>query len=157
MPEADEGKSRRGESHERQGPDRRQRPTPMLSRHLFWGRRRTGRRAGEQSRIYVDRPGPWVTTACVALVALSIADAWVTLRILSAGGEEINPLMRRVLALGDGPFVFVKVGLTVLGAFVLCLHQTWPIGRICLWAALGAYGVLTAYHLVVQAMRGWTG
>jgi uncharacterized protein DUF5658 len=140
---------------ERQVEDRRRRPTPMLSRYVFWGRRRGGRRAGEQVRIYVDRPGPWVITACVLLVALSIADAHVTLRILSAGGQEVNPVMRRVLALGDGPFVFVKIALTVLGALVLCLHKTWPLGRACLWLALGGYGLLTAYHLVALATRNW--
>ncbi|HEV8440518.1 MAG TPA: DUF5658 family protein [Methylomirabilota bacterium] len=128
----------------------------MLSRYLIWGRRRGGRRAGEQSQIYVDRPAPWALTACVLLVALSIADAHVTLRILSAGGAEINPVMRAALALGDHSFVFLKVGLTVVGAVILYLHTTWLLGRVCLWIAVGGYAFLTAYHLVVLAVRGWS-
>ena len=129
----------------------------MLSRYLLWGRRRGARRAGEQTRIYVDRPGPRVIAACVLVVALSVADAYVTLRILSEGGEEINPLMRAVLGLGARQFLIVKIGLTAAGAAILCLHKTWPLGRVCLGIALGGYAILTAYHLVVQAMRGWTG
>jgi hypothetical protein len=153
-----DGEEIRGrESDQRGAPDRRRRPTPVLSRYLFRGRRRGGRRGREQSRIYVDRPGPGVVAACVLVVALSVADAYVTLRILAEGGEEVNPLMRAVLALGHGPFVIVKVGLTVAGAAILCLHKNWPLGRVCLGIALGGYALLTAYHLVVQAMRGWTG
>jgi hypothetical protein len=128
----------------------------MLSRYLFWGRRRGGRRGGD-SRVYVDRPGAWVIAACVGLLLLSIADAHVTLLILSNGGAEINPLMRAALGLGDGPFVLTKLGLTFAGAAVLCLHKTWPLGRVCLWIALGGYGVLTAYHLVIHATRSWAG
>lgn len=147
-------------SHERDArgvADRRRRPTPMVSRFLFTGRRRGGRRAGEQDRIYVDRPGAWVITACVILIALSVADAYVTLLILSGGGVEVNPIMRAVLMLGHRPFVIVKIGLTVLGAAVLCLHKTWPLGRLCLWIALGGYGCLTVYHLLVHATRAWSG
>jgi len=129
----------------------------MLSRYLFWGRRRGGRRAREQTRIYVDRPGPGVIAACGLVVALSIADAYVTLHILSEGGVEVNPLMRAVLALGHRPFVVVKVGLTVAGAAILCLHRSWPLGRVCLAIALGGYALLTVYHLVVQAIRGGPG
>ena len=145
------------ESDQRRAPDRRRRPTPMLSRYLFWGRRRGGRRGGEQTRIYVDRPGPGIIAAGAVVVALSIADAYVTLRILAEGGEEVNPLMRTVLALGHRPFVIVKVGLTVAGAAILCLHKSWPLGRVCLAIALGGYALLAAYHIVVQATRGWTG
>ena len=145
------------ESDRRRAPDRRRRPTPMLSRYLFWGRRREGRRARERARIYVDRPGPGVIAACVLVVALSIADAYGTLRVLSEGGVEVNPLMRAVLALGHRPFVIVKVGLTVAGAAILCLHKSWPLGRICLAIALGGYALLAAYHIVVQAISGGTG
>jgi len=153
------GRERRGrhESEKRQTPDRRRRATPMLSRYVIRGRRRAARRADEQERIYVDRPGPWVIAAGVILVGLSLVDAYITLGILSEGGEEINPLMRAVLNLGTGSFLSVKVGLTGLGAVLLCLHKTWSVGRICLGVALGGYAALAVYHLVVQTMRGWTG
>jgi uncharacterized protein DUF5658 len=141
----------------RQAPDRRRQPTPMISRYQLWGRRRGGRREGEQSRIYVDRPGRWVITACAFVIALSIADAHVTLRILGEGGTEINPVMRTMLALGERPFLIVKLALTLTGAAIVYLHNTWPLGRLSMWIALGSYGFLTGYHVVIHVMRRWAG
>jgi uncharacterized protein DUF5658 len=141
----------------RQAPDRRRQPTPMISRYQFWGRRRGGRRQAEHYRIYVDRPGRWVIIACALVIALSIADAHVTLSILGDGGAEINPVMRAVLALGERPFLIVKLALTLTGAAVLYLHNTWPLGRVSVWIALGGYGALTGYHMVIHVMQRWAG
>jgi uncharacterized protein DUF5658 len=126
----------------------------MLSRYLFRGRRRGGRRTGEKENVYVDRPGGWLIVACVSLVAVSIADAYVTLLIIAEGGAEINPYMRAVLDFGHRPFLIVKIGLTGAGATVLLLHKTWKLGRLALWIALGAYGLLGVYHIIVYATRG---
>lgn len=68
------------------------RPTPMVSRYLFRGRRRSGRRASEQNGQYVDRPQRRVLATCLVVLLLSIGDAYVTLRMLSAGASEANPL-----------------------------------------------------------------
>jgi hypothetical protein len=133
--------------------DRRRQATPMLSRYLFRGRRRGERRGAAAHGIYVDRPGAWLITACLLLVAMSIADAYVTLRIISEGGTEINPFMAAVLELGHRPFLVLKIGLTVVSTIVLLLHKTWRLGRVALWIALGAYGLLTVYHVVVYATR----
>jgi hypothetical protein len=122
----------------------------MLSRYLLIGRRRGGRREGETDHIYVDRPGPWVVAGFVVLTILSAADAWFTLDALARGGKEANPVMRAALSLGNTGFVIVKTVVTfVCGAF-LALHKTWPLGRLCLWIALGAYGALTVWHAMGQ-------
>ena len=131
----------------RSGADRRLRPTPMFSRYLLFGRRRGGRRDGERERIYVDRPGPWVTTAFLAVCLLSVADAYLTLYELSRGATEANPIMRAALDLGNGGFVLVKTLMTVVGAAFLALHKTWPLGRVCLGIAVGGYLALTAWHM----------
>jgi Domain of unknown function (DUF5658) len=125
----------------------------MLSRYLFRGRRRGERRAALTHDVYVDRPGAWLISACVLLVAMSVADAYLTLLIIEEGGAEINPYMRAVLDLGQRPFLIVKIGLTVVGTTVLLLHKTWRLGRIALWIALGGYGLLTVYHVVVYVTR----
>jgi hypothetical protein len=151
------GEAMGGPDNKRQDSDRRGGPTPIISRYFLRGRRRGGRRADERHRIYVDRPGAWVITACTLVVALSIADAYVTLHLLAQGGKEINPFMRAVLAQGDRQFLIVKLGLTFAGAAILGLHKTWSLGRTCLWIALGGYAMLTGYHLVIQAVRAWAG
>lgn len=134
------------------GIDRRQRRTPMVSRFLFWGRRRSGRRDGEQDRIYVDRPGAWVLAAFVILVGLSILDATFTLYLLKRGATEANPVMRAVLHLGDQAFVLIKTTVTVLAAGFLMLHKNWPLGRVCLGFALIGYSALTIYHIYAQRL-----
>jgi hypothetical protein len=120
----------------------------MLSRYLLRGRRRA---AGPDSETYVDRPGPWAIAAFLAVVLLSIADAWFTLRVIDAGiAEEANPIMEAALHLGPTGFVLVKTVVTVLGAAFLCLHKNWRLGRACLWVAFVGYAALTVYHLAIQ-------
>lgn len=124
----------------------------MLSRFLFVGRRKGGRRAGETENVYVDRPGPWLVTAFVALTVLSLVDAWLTLDALSRGGDEANPVMRAALALGNPGFVVVKTLVTTLAGGFLILHKNWRLGRLCLGVALLGYSALMGWHLYVQFM-----
>lgn len=119
----------------------------MLSRFLFIGKRRGGRRSGEEDRIYVDRPGGWIIAAFVVLVVLSLLDAAFTLKHLEYGATEANPFMRAALHLGDAAFVVIKTLVTVFAVAFLCLHKNWPLGRLCLVLALAGYTVLTAYHI----------
>ena len=119
----------------------------MLTRFLLVGRRRGGRRDGESDRIYVDRPGLWIVLAFLALTGLSIADAAFTLRELSLGATEANPIMRAALELGNGPFVVIKTVVTLVGAAFLALHKNWPLGRRCLVVAVAGYAALTVYHV----------
>lgn len=132
------------------GPDRRLQPTPMISRFLLFGRRRSGRRVGETENIYVDRPGGWVIAAFGALTLLSVADAWFTLFALSKGAVEANPIMLAALSLGTAGFVVVKTVVTILGGAFLCLHKNWALGRLCLWLAIAGYGAITAWHVYGQ-------
>jgi hypothetical protein len=132
---------------EYRGPDRRRRPTPMLSRFLFIGRRSGGRRDGEERFTYVDRPGGWILLAFAAVLALSLFDAWFTLELLKRGATEANPVMRAALDLGDHAFVLIKTTITIVATGFLCLHKNWPLGRVCLGLALVGYSVLTAYHI----------
>lgn len=122
----------------------------MLSRFLFVGRRRAGRREDERDFVYVDRPGGWILTAFAAVLALSLLDAWFTLELLKRGATEANPVMRVALDLGDRAFVLIKTGMTILAMGFLCLHKNWPLGRVCLGVALLGYSTLTAYHLYAR-------
>lgn len=129
------------------GPDRRGRPTPMVSRYLLVGRRRSGRRDGEREFVYVDRPGTWIVLAFALVLALSLFDAWSTLVLLRHGATEANPVMRAALNLGNEAFVLIKTTMTILAMGFLCLHKNWPLGRACMGLALLGYTVLTAWHL----------
>ena len=120
----------------RSGPDRRQRPTPMLSRYaLFGGRRRTVRRDEEREGAFVDVHGPRILLMTVSIVALNLLDAWFTLLFLSHGGQELNPMVQFVLDLGGHPWPFLllkTVGIGCLCAF-LVLTKNFRSARFGLW------------------------
>lgn len=139
------------EGDRREFVERRKQPTRMMSRWLFRGRRRGGRRHGELDYHYVDRLGPWVLCAFIVIVGLSSLDAWYTLDLLAGGNAtEANPVMRAALHLGEAHFVFIKTGITILAVGFLCLHKNWPLGRLCIALALCGYSLLIVYHLFVQ-------
>ncbi len=64
-----------------QGPDRRSRPTPFLSRYTFFGGRRRGggRRLGENSDVFVDQHGEGLFLVVLSIVTLNFLDAWFTI------------------------------------------------------------------------------
>ena len=146
-----------GERRAQQG--RRRRPTPMMSRFLLRGRRQAGRRGGEQLHTYVDRPAPGLIGAFAIIIALSAADAYLTMTSVTDVTHEINPLMRTALAFGPFAFAAIKLGLTFVPAAFLCLHGTWTLGRAGLLSAVVVYVLILVYHLhghagLIQAFLG---
>ncbi|HET8576839.1 MAG TPA: DUF5658 family protein [Methylomirabilota bacterium] len=135
----------------RTGQDRRRRPTGMLSAFLLWGCRRGGRRQGERSRIYVDRPAPGLVAASWLVVVLSAADAYLSVSAMAETAIELNPLMGAALAAGPVVFGGVKLVLTGIGAAFLCLHGTWTLGRAGLLSAVVVYVFVLVYHVYGHA------
>src|SRR5262249_19754912 len=84
---------------------------------LRWnGRRRRVRRADERRDTYfVDRFHARTLGLVVTLLCLSIADAVLTIDLLDANCEEINPLMGYFLAGGHFTFLLGKYILTAAG------------------------------------------
>jgi hypothetical protein len=119
----------------------------MLSPFSLRGRRRAGRRGGEQSRIYVDRPAPGLVVAFWLVVALSAADAYLSVSAVAETAHELNPLMGAALAAGPLVFGGVKMALTCIGAALLCLHGNWTLGRAGLLSAVVVYVFLLVYHV----------
>jgi hypothetical protein len=153
----DGGTSRDGRTASRRRiPDRRARPTPMLSRYTFVGRRRAARRAGESRSIYVDRPGARAYGVLAAVLLLSGLDALFTLMHLGRGGREANPLMEWAIGLGPVTFLLVKCALTGTGALLLVLHRTFRGVGALLGAVLLLYCGLMGYHVYLAiALRSY--
>jgi len=141
-----------GLDERRHGPDRRQRPTPMWSRYvLSGGRRRAVRRTDERDGAFVDVHGWRLLLAVTAILALNLLDAWFTLLFLSHGGQELNPLVQKVLDLGGHPWPFVlmkTVGIGVLCSF-LVVTKNFRAARFGLWFVLIGYSLLLVWHLVL--------
>ncbi len=148
---ADAGQEKKPQLRPR-GPDRRQRPTPMLSRwSIAGGRRRGARRAEEAEGAFVDIYSLRVLMVLGLLLALNLLDAHFTLLFLARGGEEGNPFAVWLLEYGPAVLIAAK-GLGVgLGALLFCMLKNFPNARLGVVLALGFYQLLLFYHLWLYA------
>lgn len=136
----------------RQGRDRRRRPTPLICHYtLFGGRRRAGRRAGETAGVFVDNHGPVLFTVALLIIGLNILDAWFTVFLIAQGGQEMNPIVAKVLDLGIAPFIACKsFGIGICLSFLI-LTKNFTVSRLGLTAVLVGYMSLLVWHLYLAA------
>jgi hypothetical protein len=105
-------------------PDRRKTPTTPWLAFSWKGRRQRNRRAEEHRRPYfVDRFSAMTFAVVLALLIASIADACLTIRLLQAGANEVNPLMDHFIGRGVQAFLVAKYLLTVSGLPLLLICQ----------------------------------
>lgn len=121
-------------------------------------RRRSGRRVGDEHRIFLDWHEPRVVYLALAILLMSCADALFTLNLLAAGGEELNALMRVLLGQGVRWFLWAKIGLTALGVVVLVVAaRRLLMGRLpVLWLIrffFAAYIALIAWEIYLLGWR----
>lgn len=143
------------ERRDGQGPDRRQRPTPILSRWSFFGGRRGagGRRPGESDRVFIDLYPLRDWILLTSFLILNLLDAHFTLIYLQRGGEEANPVAVGMLNLGMEAFIFIKgLGITA-GAVFFCLLRNWRNARFGVLLVLFLYQALLVYHLLLYTNR----
>ena len=135
--------------HEREGEDRRRRPTPMFSRFLFAGKRRWNRReADPKSRYYVDRFGGKAWAAVIIILALCGADSFFTwYHINHSGATEANPAMDWLMRNTGDVWWIVKYLVTVVALFFLFLHKNFMLARVSTIIIVLMYIILMAYHL----------
>lgn len=89
----------------------------------------------------------------ILLFLLNIADLLFTLLWVNAGvGEEINPLMRFFLDMGQGYFIAVKLILTSIGCYAFWCMRFDPYSRLPLNIITGLYFLLFLYHLAIGAV-----
>lgn len=113
-------------------------------------RRRGGRRAGDQD-LLVDFHDPRLLVPAIAMLLLSIADAFLTVTLMTDGAEETNPLLAFVLNEHPRLFAAVKMALTSVGALLLVAlarARVFKLVRVSLFLYLlvGAYLALVAYE-----------
>ncbi len=141
--------------------DRRKTPTSVWRAFLPNGRRLRSRRRHEHCRPYfVDRYSSAMFLGVVMLILATLIDAILTVQILRAGGEEVNPLMDRLLNHSLEAFVLGKYLLTVLGLPLLLIFKNHylfgtrlRVGHL-VPAAVALYGLLIAYQLVLMHQCG---
>lgn len=132
--------------------DRRALTLRTLFRSGLSPRRRGGRRAGDEE-LPVDFHEPRLLVPVVALLLLSVTDAFLTVRLLAGGAEETNPLLAFVLNEHPRLFAAVKMALTGLGAVVLVALARARVFKL-VRASLFLYALVAGY-LALVAYEAW--
>ena len=124
--------------------------------HALWhgnfARRRIApRRSDERHAAVTDWHHPQWLAVAISVLLLSLADALLTLTLISHGAVEINPFMVPLVQGSGHGFAFWKMGLTALGVVVLTVLARLRIrGQVvgtALYVALAGYIVLISYEL----------
>jgi hypothetical protein len=132
-------------------PDRRRSVVRALWRGNFARRRVAPRRSAERHAVVTDWfHAQWLAVG-IGILVLCVADAILTLTLISHGAREVNPLMAPLV--GHQAFGYLKIGVTALGILVLTLVarlRFWgkAVGAV-LYLILAAYVVLVSYEFVL--------
>ncbi len=142
--------------------DRRQSMPFFCAFHLGikTGRRISERRATECGKPgYVDCYASHLMLCTIAILFLSALDAFLTLNILTNGGEELNWFMSVLIEAGVEKFVGFKLALTAMALILLVIHHNVQLTRRMRvkhikYLILFGYCVLIGYelHLLELAM-----
>lgn len=104
-------------------------------------------------RAVLFRPVGTRTSALVlGIVLLNLVDGFATLRHLGHGAEELNPLMRLLLARGAATFLVVKHLLASAGVLGIALHERTTAARVALWLLFPLYVGIAVYQIVLFAV-----
>lgn len=130
--------------------DRRKKETPILSRHIFFGRREGFRRKSEQERGgYVDRYDSTLFILLVLILCLNILDIIFTMMILDHKGWELNPVVQSVINIYGDRFWLWKFLLVSSSLALLCLHSKFnAVYKIILGLSL-IYFLIIFYQIFI--------
>lgn len=117
----------------------------------FYRRRIAPRRRTDRVVVVTDWFQPqWLAVSILILVLCSV-DALFTLKLISHGAIELNPLMDPLVRGSGHGFAFWKFGLTAMGVVLLTiLARLQYFGRtvgVVLYLVLAGYAVLVAYEV----------
>jgi hypothetical protein len=132
------------------GGDRRRTTLRTFLQSGFTPRRRGGRRTDEQ-HLPIDWHEPYLLFLALTILLLNVADAFLTLTLLTVGAREANPIIAFVLEEHPKLFAITKVGLTSVGVLVLVAvarARIFNVMRVSslLHAVLVGYAALIAYE-----------
>ncbi len=134
----------------RQSEDRRGAPTSVWDRLFSRGKRKSGRRLGEDRNIYVDVYGRREVTYVILILILNILDAFFTLDYIDKGGAEANPIAQGLLDLGNTWFIYAKSFLVGLCLAFLLVHKKFAFVDLALGFLCAFYSLLLGYHAFLQ-------
>jgi hypothetical protein len=136
--------------------DRRQKPTSPWDVFRLRGRRSHARRTEEHLRPYfVERFSPILLTLGLMLLMATLLDGVLTLHLMTAGAEELNPLMDRLLSIDMKAFLLGKYVLTAVGLLFFVFFKNFYFGKRIrighfIPIVIALYVVLIVYQIVLM-------
>jgi hypothetical protein len=140
-------------SERRARPERRHRRLWSVWYGSFNPRRRApARRVADERFHTIDWYSPHLLAVAIVISLLCVADAFMTLMLLSNGAEEINPVMAALLYRSVAAFTAGKMattGVSVLALVVLSRYRFMRLVRVeaMMYLVLAAYVSLIGYEL----------
>lgn len=136
-------------SDRRMRPDRRQR--------IWWAfvygslrprRRQLGRRTDDGRFQATDWHGAHLWAVSIAILTLSVADAFLTVTLMAGGAVEVNPIMAALMGHNIGIFAGLKIAMTGVSVMLMVFLARYRFMRVLRVEAL-LYGVLVTYLLLI--------
>jgi hypothetical protein len=146
----------------RSGKDRRKRSFNFLRRPFTPGRRRMLRRKSDRCRFFLfDYYSPKLFVAIVMVLMLSVADALLTLLLISEGAQELNPVMAFFLTFGPNIFFAGKYLITAVSVVIVVLlnyitfqRVRFPMGELLRYFA-GCFAAVVIWETVLLVRFVW--
>ncbi len=138
-------------------PDRRVFTMSTAIKSITHSRRKHHRRLDESPDAQRDWYHPRLFVLVVGIMLMSILDAFLTLKLLSGGAIEANPVMAYFLEIGVSAFILSKMLLT--GSCIILLTalssylflNRFLIGKLITISFIG-YMVLISYELILLSI-----
>jgi hypothetical protein len=136
----------------REWSDRRRRVWWSVVYGSFNPRRRTPPRRLDDSRYHaLDWHSAHLLVVAIGILLLSVADAFMTVALLSGGAVEVNPVMAAVIFKSSALFAGLKMAMTGIGVTLmvfLARHRFLKVFRveIVLYVILVGYIGLLSYE-----------
>jgi hypothetical protein len=86
------------------------------------------------------------------MIFLNLVDALFTLRHISHGATELNPLMAGLLDTGTGSFVVVKHLLVSLSVIAILIHPRAKVAGTVLMGGTALFGLIAVWHSLLLVM-----
>ncbi len=139
--------------------ERRHTPTKPLSRFSFRGLRKKARRRNEGENYYVDWYESHYFILIVFILIMCVMDAYLTLKILHFGGQELNPLM--LIFFNNLPILSMifKYLITAVCITIILIHKNFIVfGKVkvyhIIYFVLAVYLILVLYEAYIILTHG---
>lgn len=131
-------------------PDRRKKPTTILSRYTIVGRRNTFRRREDQEKGgYIDRYGNGLLIWALIFFVLNILDAAFTQIIIACGGHELNPIIQWLIETCGDHFISWKLVIISGPIIIMCLHCKFRIVKPVFYFSTFIYCIVVIYQMIL--------